>query len=875
MSQTRRVYSQDELYPPPTPLIYEGEQLNEIAFPLGGIGTGCVSLSGRGALVDWEIFNRPNKDTVLPYTFFTLWAQAEGDEPVTRVVQTPARPPFTGEGGGMYRGFGFGVTREDGSGLPHMRSARFRGEFPFAEIDFEEPDLPVNVRLEAYSPFIPLNADDSGLPIAVLRYHVHNRSDRPVNVSLAGNIYNPIGYPGSGPFIRRRDGDPVGGNVNAFVDEEGVRGLSLTSEKHPPDHPCYGTMALTTTWPEVFHQCAWLRGAWFDAMHDFWDHFSTDGVLPERSYGPSDAGQSDVGTLGLRATLAPGESVVLPFFITWHFPVFVKYWDRHGEGACDCEQATWTNYYASQWDDALDVARYYVRNEERLYGETRLFHRALFDSTLPPYVLDALSSQASILHSPTVLRLPDGTFYGFEGCHSDSGCCEGSCTHVWNYAQTVAFLFPTLERSLRDADYTYNLRDDGHMGFRLQLPLGSPMWEYHAAADGQLGGILKVYRDWLLCGDDAWLHWLWPRLKKALAYAWEQWDPDRDGIIDGVQHNTYDIEFYGPNSMIGSFYLGALRAAEEMARHLGDTEAAEEYARVYASGRERMERELYNGEYYVQKIDVTLAPKYQYGEGCLSDQLIGQWLAHIVGLGHILDEEQVRSAIRAVFEHNWRTDFWKHANPQRIYALNDEQGLLLCTWPRGGRPTLPFVYSDEVWCGIEYQVASHLIYEGYVDEGLSIVKGLRARHDGCRRNPWNEFECGSHYARSMASWAVLTALSGYRFNVPRRALGFAPRLNACDWRSLWSLDSGWGTYSQRLDEKSGEFALHLLRGRLELERLDLGSINGSPRVEITVGDRPLPVSTSSDNGSSEGLSLRFSPAVRLNEGETLHGVLIW
>ena len=868
MSKALEVFEAEELYTVGRPPIYEGERLREIAFPLGGIGTGCVSLSGRGELVDWEIFNRPNKGFILPYSFFILWAEAEGQTPLTRVLQAPPMPPFSGQGRGNYHGLGFGVMRENGSGLPHMRSARFRGEFPFAEVEFQDPKLPLAVTLEAYSPFIPLNADDSGLPIAVLRFHLRNRGERAVRVSLAGSLFNPIGYRGAGPLVSEH----LGQNVNEYVDQGDVRGLYLTSQKYPPDSPVFGSMALTTTWREVSCQTHWLRAGWFDALHEFWDVFSAHGALPDHRYGPSEEGKSDVGTLALRATLQAGESVTLPFFLTWYFPNFIKYWQGVGE-KCACEERpVWRNYYASLWRDALDVARYYALNEERLYRQTRDFHDALFASTLPPYVLDAISSQASILHSPTVLRLEDGTFYGFEGCHAESGCCEGNCTHVWNYAQTVAFLFPSLERSLRDADYTYNMREDGRMCFRLQLPLGSPLWEFHAAADGQLGGVLKVYRDWLLCGDDEWLRKLWPKVKKALEYAWIDWDPDQDGVIEGVQHNTYDIEFHGPNTMIGSFYLGALRAAEEMAQHLGDSEAMVTYCRVYESGRTRMERELFNGEYYIQKYDPAKALKYQYGQGCLSDQMIGQWFAHIVGLGYLFEPDHVRSALKAIFEHNWRTDFWEHPNPQRIYALNDEQGLLLCSWPRGGRPAFPFPYSDEVWCGIEYQVASHLIYEGFVEEGLAIVKGVRARHDGYRRNPWNEFECGSHYARSLASWAVLTALSGYRFDLPHKTLGFAPRLRADDWRSFWSVGTGWGTYSQRLGEDGGEATLNVIYGALELETLLIGGIMKRAKVVATRDEQVLEATAWPREG---WLSVRFAQPVCLKEGQRLKIMLSW
>ncbi|MCE5260343.1 MAG: non-lysosomal glucosylceramidase [Chloroflexi bacterium] len=858
-------YSAEELYTLGAPLLYQGQQLNEIRFPLGGIGTGCVSLSGRGELLDWEIFNRPNKGSVLPFSFITLWVKPEDMPSLTRVVQAQPAPPFTGQGGGDYRGYGFGAPRDNGWGLPHMRGASMRGEFPFAEILFEDAALPLQVKLEAYSPFIPLNPDDSGIPIAVLRYHIRNTSQHPIELSLAANLFNPIGYPGAGLF----SGKFLGQNRNAYQDNGQVRGLVMSSDRLSVSDPAYGTLCLSTTWERVFHQNCWLRSGWFDAMHDFWDHFSTTGTLPERDLGPSADGASDIGTLGLQASLLPGESVVLPIFISWHFPNYTKYWGV-SEANCACGEAkpgpSWRNYYATVFKDALDAATYYARNAERLYADTRRFHSALFSCTLPSYVLDAVSSQTAILHSPTVIRLEDGTFYGFEGCAATAGCCEGSCTHVWNYAQTTAFLFPALERSLREADYTYNITSNGYMGFRLQLPLGSPAWNFHAAADGQLGGIIKMYRDWKLCGDTGWLRKWWPKVKLALEFAWTQWDTDSDGVIDGVQHNTYDVEFYGPNSMIGTFYLAALRAAEEMARALGDEESAAKYNSIFQKGRQKLESELYNGEYYRQKVNVDPEPKYQYGEGCLSDQLIGQWLAHIVGLGYVLEPEHVRSALAAVYEHNWLTDFHEHANPQRIYALNDEQGLILCSWPRGSRPAFPFPYSDEVWCGIEYQVASHLITEGFVAEGLSIVKGIRARHDGYRRNPWNEFECGSHYARSLASWAILTALTGYQFDMPHKHLGFSPRVWPDCFKSLWTVDSGWGTYEQDINSSSARVTLQLMAGSLELQSLSLGSLNEMRVASATVGARQLAV-TSGKRG--EGLEVTFSEALQLSEGQSL------
>ena len=853
---------------------FSGRQLAQIAFPLGGIGTGSVSLAGTGALVDWEIFNRPNCGSAMPYTFFTLWAAAEGHAPVTKVVQSPPLPPFSGRGAG----FGFGVSHEAASGLPRLRSGVFHGEYPLAWIEFDDPDMPVWVTMEAYNPFIPLNDRDSGLPVAMFRFRLHNPSPASVRIALAANLYNAVGYPGEGPFRC----PTVGGSHNAFVQDERVRGIFMTTSRYSPDDPLYGSLALSTTWEEVDRQTCWFRGGWFDALHKFWDEFSATGTLQERTYDePSPEGRGDVGSIVLKAELSPGESVTLPVYITWHVPNFVKYWGNCSGG--ECRRAVWKNYYATLFDDAWQVAEYIATNAARLYAETRLFHDLLFATTAPPYILDALSSQISTLKTTTCLRLEDGTFYGFEGCHCTAGCCEGSCTHVWNYAQALAFLFPALERSMRTADYTFNMDEDGRMGFRLQLPLGSPPQQFHAAADGQMGGLLKLYRDWKLCGDDAWLRRLWPKAKKALAYAWVAWDQDRDGVMEGVQHNTFDIEFWGPNTMVGSLYLGALRAAEEMARYLGEDSFAEECHALYKSGRAKMDAELFNGEFYIQKVNpdayknsprsleesiggqIAGAPKYQYGDGCLSDQLLGQFLANVAGLGYLFDREHVRTALQAVFKYNWRTDFWDHPNPQRVYALNDEQGLLVCSWPNGGRPEFPMVYADEVWCGCEYEVAAQLIHEGLVDEGLRIVKGTRDRHDGERRNPWNEFECGSHYARSMASWGVLLALFGYEFDMTRGRIGFTPRFRADDMRTFWSLDSAWGSYAQHLDD-GARCELTVAYGELSLRELHLGSIAAVRSAEVRVDGEPVAATFAAEE---VGWTIIFGEPLLLKPGQKL------
>jgi uncharacterized protein (DUF608 family) len=537
----------------------------------------------------------------------------------------------------------------------------------------------------------------------------------------------------------------------------------------------------------------------------------------------------------------------------------------------------WKNYYATQHADAVAVAEYVAKHINRLESDTRAFAEALWSSTLPEAVLDAVSSQISILKTTTCLRLSDGTFYGFEGCSPQQGCCEGTCTHVWNYAQALPYLFPCLERSVREKDYAINLHRDGHMTFRMPLPLGTiPEPTFHAAADGQMGGVLKVYRDWQICGDDEWLKALWASVQRALEYAWREWDRDKDGVMEGVQHNTYDVEFHGPNTMMGSFYLGALRAAEEIARYLGEYDKAEEYRRVYESGRAWMDEHLFNGEYYIHEVrpaspEMSTDPRspnfppYQLGRGCLSDQLIGQWYARMLRLGDLLDAEHIRKALLSVFRYNWKSDLYEHVNPQRIYALNGEAGLLLATWPHGGRPLFPFPYSDEVWTGVEYQVASHLIYEGFVEEGLSIVKGVRDRYNGERRNPWNEFECGNHYARAMASYALLLALADLFYSAPSGLLRFAPRVYPEDFACFFSVDSGWGRVKQTFGAgyKRAEVQVH--RGSLRVCEMQLGFTANRPQVRVA--DRTVPATATPL--AEGGTQVTFAEPVTIRQGETL------
>lgn len=855
MKSHRKGYTKKDLYTSPQVRTFTGRALKEIAFPLGGIGAGNVSLGGRGNLRDWEIFNRPAKGGNLPYSFFAIWAKPGVGKAVSRVLEAQKLPPY---------GPAFGLPTGEVSGLPRFREAHFRGEYPFAWIELRDDLVPVGVSLEAFTPFIPLNSKDSSIPTAIFRWKVKNKTKKGLDGTLAFSLLNPVGIAKEGERPGNCFAKYFGSNKNDFRDEAGFRGLMMTSTKYPETDVRFGSAALVTTHPDVTYTTNWLRTGWWDDIQQFWDDFSDDGLLKvQPDEGPSPDGRTDVGSLGLRFSLKRNETIELPFLLTWYFPNRLNYWDSEPE----VKDKPLKNYYASVWSDAWEVAKYVVENLEKLEGSTRLFHKTLFSSTLPGYVLDAVSSQASIVATNTCLRTEDGSFFAFEGCSDEGGCCPMNCTHVWNYEQAVAHLFPDLERSMRRTDFKVNTDEKGDMAFRTKLPLLLARWRYRPAADGQMGTVMKLYRDWKLSGDRRFLEDLWPDAKRALEFAWAYWDKDQDGVMEDEQHNTYDIEFLGWTTMTSAFYLGALRAGEEIARFLGDEESAKKYKEYFEKGRAKIEAELFDGEYYIQKYDPEKANRYQYGAGCLSDQVLGQWFATVVGLGYLLEPTHVRKALKSVFRYNWRTEFTDHANVQRVYALNDEKGLLLCSWPKGGRPALPFPYSDEVWTGIEYQVASHLICEGFLDEGLSIVRGVRDRYNGERRNPWNEVECGNHYARAMASWAVLLALSGYHWDAVAGRLSFSPRINAGRFRCFFSTGSGWGSFEQRMNRSKLSAILKQEYGDQTLRSLSLGNVGRKGEVaEVRKNGTRVDASVEAKPGQ---WVIRFHAEVTLKAGDTL------
>lgn len=793
---------------------YVGEFLNQVAFPMGGIGAGMICLEGTGALSHFSLRNRPEIFNE-PETFAAIFVK--GAPNVPRVIEGPVpdRKKFGAPGSGN----GTGGTS---FGLPRLREAAFRARFPFATVALADEELPLTVEVTGWSPFEPGDSDNACLPVAALEYRFSNKTAKVQEAVFSWNAKN---------FMRERENPhAVKATPGGFVLWGGA----------PKDRGWEeGAFSATVDDPEVKVNHTWFRGGWFDALTMAWKDIE-EGKCHENP--PVTLGEaSPGGSLFVPFTLAPRASKTIVLRFAWYVgQTNLRVGrDPDGEAGNQLRQSDYYKpWYAGRFANLGEVTDFWREHYDELREKTQRFSDCFYDSTLPPEVTEAVAANLTILKSPTVLRQTDGRLWGWEGCGDNGGSCEGSCTHVWNYAQALPHLFPSLERTLRETEFGPSQDKRGHQQFRSALPIRPLVHDYYAAADGQLGGIMKVYREWRISGDTEWLRKLWPKIRTSLNYCIELWDPGHKGWLEEPHHNTYDIEFWGPDGMCTSFYLGALQAATLMGRTLGDDVST--YADLLAKGLVRMETELFNGEYFFQKVEwqnlraknpldsrgdyppeevarlEKEGPKYQYGQGCLADGVLGSWLALVCGVGQVVDEKKIANHLQAVHKYNLKRDLTAHPNPQRPgYACGAEGGLLLCTWPKGGELSLPFVYSNEVWTGIEYQAASHLMRMGLVEEGLDVVRTIRDRYDGRVRNPFDEYECGHWYARAMSSYALLQALSGARYDAVEKVLYIHPAIKG-DFRSFLSTASSYGTVGMRkgkpfYEPKSGALEIHEIK----------------------------------------------------------------
>ena len=604
----------------------------------------------------------------------------------------------------------------------------------------------------------------------------------------------------------------------------------------------YGTLALS-----LVGQADQLAAA---AQEDVFDTGMQDASGPW--------GERLTGALVKTLKLDPGEAKTVTFVFTWHFSNLTL--NRLGQVG---------RHYATRFQDAKAVAAYLAANMEQLYTQTKRWTDTWYDSTLPFWLLDRSMANTSILSTNTCYRFANGRFYGWEGVN----CCEGTCAHVWHYAQAPGRLFPAIERDVRErVDFGLALGKDGAIHYRGEV-------HQHHADDGQCGRILGILREHQMSPDDRFLKRLWPKVKQAIAFMIQR-DADNDGLLNGAQPNTLDAAWYGKISFTSSLYLAALRAGVEMAQEMGDAAFARQCRAIAETGAKNI-LQTYNNEYFYQIEDPKHQDKIGIGPGCYIDQVFGQTWAHWVSLGRLFDRDKQLSALRALWKYNFVPDvgpFREHFKRGRWYARAGDAGLIMCSWPRGGKnPNFSkhwqYGYFNECMTGFEWQAAAHMIWEGHdqpdlLKKGLAVSRAIHDRYDGRLRNPYNEIECSDHYARSMASYGVFQAVCGFNCHGPKGYLEFAPRLSPDDFRTPFTTAQGWGTFSQRRSSQGQTEKIELRYGKLILNelRFTLNQDHRPETVTVRLNNRPVAFQ---HQVAGRQLTVALSEPLTLLEGDTL------
>ncbi|MCG8453971.1 MAG: non-lysosomal glucosylceramidase [Spirochaetales bacterium] len=843
------------MQPWPTLTEYTGKQLRKVALPLGGIGTGTVSLGGRGDLRDWEIMNSPGKgfdifplhEMIFSAPFFALYTDSEGKKETRALEGCIDSADMEGPIGCML----------PNHGLPRFENCRFRAAYPLGQVELRDSEIPASVTLKAFNPLIPGDAEASGIPAAILTYSVTNETSSPLTASVCGTMVNHIGVDGRDferTWLDTRNYIGHKKNRNQFQSSQGIQGISMSSQGVAKKNVAWGTMALTTpSAGTITHRTAWDSADWGCSTLEYWDDFSENGEIQTPHVSRPRSPYDLFASLAVKQTLLPGETKDFTFYITWHFPNR-KQWAHKGKAGMFRK---WDrrigfdigNHYTQKFSNAWDVAAKLNNTVDDLETRTLNFVEAFLSSDLPQAMKESALYNISTLRTQTVFRDKTGNVYGWEGIHDREGSCFGSCTHVWNYEQTTPFLFPELAQNMRETEFLHSTRKDGSMSFRVFLPLWMNKFRFFtAAADGQMGCIMKMYREYRLSGNQDFLKKIWPKVKESLSFAWLPggWDADCDGVMEGCQHNTMDVEYYGPNPQMQGWYLGALRAAEEMAKAMNDMDFASKCRSLFEQGSAFMDEELFNGEFYEHHIKIPAKirkgltaemgtkdlkePEFQLGKGCLIDQLVGQYMAHVCGLGYLVKKENAQKTLASIVRYNFRSNFRSHFNHMRSYAMNDEEGVVLATYPRGERPKRPFPYCNEVFTGYENMLAGHLLYEQMPEDALKVVEATRNRFDGEKRSPFNEAECGHHYARAMAAWSEVLGQSGFDYNATEASLRFSPRPG----RHFWCLGQSWGICN--IEQKSGvwRIALEARHGSLPIHQFILDGIGQKTGLGATL-----------------------------------------
>ena len=816
-------------------------ELNFIGMPVGGINTGTVYLGGDGRLWLWDIFNS-QQEGIDPKSVDWGTELHVGKKVRSRdgsAYVQPARDIRP-----MEQGFAFKIQVGKQTYLKKMIADDwdeivFEATYPMASIRYISKELPVEITANVYSPFIPLDEKSSGLPCTIYSFSVKNNSQMPVSVSILGWLENKVSIKSAGSKDIRRNEVLAQGKLKTVQASINLNGSLL--QLQDPDFGTLGIASLGGDSKAITDLRFPVTLASFAQQNEKLTEKTTDQQL--------------IAAVRTVYQIKPGATVEAHFSIAWHFANLKLNQAIQDRG----------RYYANWFSSASEVLTYVHQNFSSLSNTSKLWKNTWFDSSLPWWFLERTFSNISTLATTTAHRFRSGRFYAWEGV----GCCEGTCTHVWQYAQAVGRIFPGIERDTRQRiDLGLSLQPDGMIWYRGEVVKT-------AAIDGQAGTILRIYREHQMSADKKFLNKNWEKIKLATEWVIRQ-DKNQDGMEDTPIENTLDAVWDGEIAWLVGLCIAAVKAAGAMAAEMKDSEFEKICNEYVIKGSRNMEEKLFNGEYFIHRPDeIKGREKLGSYNTCHIDQVYGQSWSHQVALGRIIDKEKTLKALQSLWKYNFTPDvgpYIKERTGGRPYALAGEGGLVMNTNPKnetrpyGDNITWQLGYFHECMSGFEHQVASHMMAEGMTDEAMVITRMIHDRYHAAKRNPFNEIECSDHYARAMASYGTFITACGFEYHGPNGHMAFDPKLNPEKFKAPFTSAAAWGSYEQERDAQKLRASLLVQYGELSLNSFSLHALHQVTGLEVILGDQLIPASISQKGNR---YTLKFASTISLVPGQKL------
>lgn len=842
---------------------YAASQRPRSGIAHGGIGAGSIELRKDGNFYNWSLFNNfplgngpvlqpaafPRSHAEDSYLFFIVRFQEAGQAPVFKLLQ-------------LNNGLDEGAMQGIAYYFPWMSAVaqiEYEARFPFTQLRFTDPDMPFDIELKAFSPFIPHDVKNSALPGVYFNFRLIPHSGKRVEVMLMASLRNLVGYEQKEKYF-----------TSKLVEKQGYKYFGHSVSGMDAAHSAFGQMGLASLADDSSYYLGWEHRHPFyerllveDRLANIDDTESRNITVPGTSRRRGRFTSSTVkdqrcfSSLAVTRKLDGKQPIAHTFALSWYFPNLygshsVKPGDFEGDYLIN-QQITKRqgHYYENFFADAAAVAAYFVEHQEDLEGRSRGFLDHFYDSSLPVFALDQINSQFNTFISSSILRKDSG--FGIrEGLTPDRSWGPNATMDVSLYGSAmIVALFPELQKQMMRQHKALQT-DKGEVAHGLALDLDYTLngtWGVHHRIDLAPNYIQMVLRDYFFTGDMDYLQEMWPSVRKAMRYILEERAKNGGNLpwMEGIMCSYDNFPMYGHAAYLLSQWASAMAMAAEASKDVGDTTAKNLCRTIQQQAVQAIEEHLWNGRYYRLYNELD-GPKGK-DEGCLTDQLIGQWTAHLCGLGHLFEPERVKKALREIVRRSFNGQFLRN-----------------CSWPE--HPDFFPVHETDwwvdqantPWTGVELAFASLLLYEGLYDEAMRIIEAVDTRYRKAGLY-WDHQEFGGHYYRPMSAWSILQGALG--LSIRQGSIGFDPQIPGEAFRLFFAGPKGTAHFERQ--PRTDQIAVRT--GLLRFERLLIGRNNvQADRVQAYQNGQPVNPEANLEKGR---LVLSFSTAVELKAGEIL------